>query len=425
MINRISNIRISVAVVVSVGLLALGGGLAVGQALDRTVASSAALGSGFSFQGVLETDGTPLDGECDLQFGLWDAGDEGTQIGATQVISDVTVSDGLFAVQLNEGDEFGADAFTGAARWLEIGVQCADGEGGFTTLSPRQPLTAVPYAHGLRPGASVAADAGTALSVETLASDASSLVVSGRSPNTAFPSLRVNNSGAGGYGLHVDKANGGGVASFGANNGTTGSGTAGYSANWYGLYGYTGRDDHNYGIYSPDNLFTRNVTMAGAMTIVAQNQSGQTLEAGDVAALAGIGSIESIGSSGGQPIVQVAPATAENSSAVAGVVYGRFPRELLNAPPEGLDGRSGVGVDRTAPIASGDYLLLVVYGPAQVKNTGLTASIQPGDLLTFGGTDRTGVTLASAATADGAVFGKALEASSAEKSLLYVFVTLR
>jgi len=50
------------------------------------------------------------------------------------------VSNGLFTVTL----DFGAN-FPGANRWLEIGVR-TNGGGAYTTLSPRQALTATPYA---------------------------------------------------------------------------------------------------------------------------------------------------------------------------------------------------------------------------------------------------------------------------------------
>src|SRR4029079_13286116 len=53
----------------------------------------------------------------------------------------VGVVNGLFTVQL----DFGADAFPGAARYLEIGVRKA-GDSTFTTLTPRQPISSTPYA---------------------------------------------------------------------------------------------------------------------------------------------------------------------------------------------------------------------------------------------------------------------------------------
>lgn len=51
------------------------------------------------------------------------------------------VSDGLFTVTLN----FGAGVFNGANRWLEIAAR-TNGGGAFTVLSPRQAITATPYA---------------------------------------------------------------------------------------------------------------------------------------------------------------------------------------------------------------------------------------------------------------------------------------
>jgi len=54
----------------------------------------------------------------------------------------VSVASGLFTVAL----DFGPGAFGGSARWLDITVRCPAGSGAFATLSPRQALTAAPYA---------------------------------------------------------------------------------------------------------------------------------------------------------------------------------------------------------------------------------------------------------------------------------------
>jgi hypothetical protein len=103
------------------------------------------LGTAFTYQGQLQKAGTPLTGTADFQFTLWDAVSGGTQIGATVSVNGVTVTDGLFTAVL----DFGAAAFTGEARWLEIAVRSPAGSGTFRTLSPRQELRPAPYALAL------------------------------------------------------------------------------------------------------------------------------------------------------------------------------------------------------------------------------------------------------------------------------------
>jgi hypothetical protein len=391
-------------------ILSFSSGLLLVQARNQPAELMADATPGFSFQGVLEDTNVPYTGTCDMQFNLWDAANGGAKFGATQTINDVQVNKGLFTVQLNEGGQFGPDAFNGGARWLEISVRCGPSETDFTVLTPRQPVSAVPLALSLRPGAAIFAETGTALTIESLSSTNASLLVNGQGSTASAPSLRVNNAASSGYGIYVNKTIGAGVGLQASNNGATGSGVAGYSADWYGVYGYTGRSDDNYGLYTPDNLYSKNVTTSGSMMMVVQNDSDQPLEMGDVAAFAGI----SDANRSGQPIIQVTQVTEANASAVAGVVYGGFPAELLNAPPEGFDNMLLNNFDRSAPVSRGGYLLLVVYGPAQVKNSAAVGSIQPGNLLSVSGTDSGGI-----------VFGKALESAGPEKAFIYVFVTLQ
>jgi hypothetical protein len=71
---------------------------------------------------------------------------------------EVVVPNGLLTVEL----AFGASAFNGEARWLEIGMRTSGGSGDFTTLRPRQPVTATPYAlHAVPAGRLFAAAAQT------------------------------------------------------------------------------------------------------------------------------------------------------------------------------------------------------------------------------------------------------------------------
>jgi hypothetical protein len=100
------------------------------------------LGAEFTYQGHLVQSGVPVTGTADFLFSLFTDAVGGTQIAVTIGVDNATVTDGLFNVQLN----FGVAAFNGDERFLEISVRSPAGSGSYTTLTPRQPLTAVPYA---------------------------------------------------------------------------------------------------------------------------------------------------------------------------------------------------------------------------------------------------------------------------------------
>src|SRR2546425_6704237 len=108
----------------------------------------------FTYQGRLTDGGTPANGNYDLQFALWDSLGGGSQIGATQPLPAVQVSGGVFMVTL----DFGANAFPGANRFLEISARHPS-DPSYTTLSPRQPITSTPYA--VRSGRATLADSAT------------------------------------------------------------------------------------------------------------------------------------------------------------------------------------------------------------------------------------------------------------------------
>jgi len=99
------------------------------------------LGSVFTYQGKLTDSGSPANGVYDFQFELHDAANGEAQVGSTLIQNDIMVSEGLFTVQLDFGD-----VFLGSAMWLEISVRPGGSSGDYTALSPRQLLTATPYA---------------------------------------------------------------------------------------------------------------------------------------------------------------------------------------------------------------------------------------------------------------------------------------
>lgn len=95
----------------------------------------------FNYQGKLTDAGSPADGNYLMQFKLFDALSDGTQIGATLTDVAVTVTDGVFNTPL----DFGAGAFTGADRFLEISVKRNAGEN-YVVLTPREPIRSTPLA---------------------------------------------------------------------------------------------------------------------------------------------------------------------------------------------------------------------------------------------------------------------------------------
>src|SRR3954470_16830802 len=111
-----------------------------------TTATTFAQTTAFTYQGRLIDGGTPANGTYEIQFTLWDSIAAGTQQPqpAPLVITraGVQVSAGAFNVQPLD---FGANAFPGADRYLEISVRHTALEP-FTTLSPRQQITSSPYA---------------------------------------------------------------------------------------------------------------------------------------------------------------------------------------------------------------------------------------------------------------------------------------
>jgi hypothetical protein len=103
--------------------------------------SARAQGTAFTYQGHLNASGSPANGTFDLRFSLFDVSGGGSAVAGPVTNSATSVSNGLFTVLV----DFGTGAFTGANRWLEIGVRSTGG-GAFATLAPRQPITPAPYA---------------------------------------------------------------------------------------------------------------------------------------------------------------------------------------------------------------------------------------------------------------------------------------
>lgn len=108
------------------------------------MATAAPLGSGITYQGLMADNGVPASGSYDFEFALFNAGSGGSLLGTVDS-NDLVVSGGLINATL----DFGAPAYSGQALWVEVRVRPGATSGAYTTLSPRQALTASPFALGL------------------------------------------------------------------------------------------------------------------------------------------------------------------------------------------------------------------------------------------------------------------------------------
>lgn len=116
--------------------------VALGAALICQRASFAfgPVSSAITYQGVLRQDGEPVTGVVDLEFRLFDAPTGSTPLWE-ELFPAHLISNGLVFIQLGAGAEPAgfAELFDGTQLYLEVTI---DG----STLSPREKLTAAPYA---------------------------------------------------------------------------------------------------------------------------------------------------------------------------------------------------------------------------------------------------------------------------------------
>jgi hypothetical protein len=380
----------------------------------------------FTYQGQLKQNGQPVSGLHSMTFCLFDASGGGNQIGDCQTTS-VSISGGLFTVLLNAGGEFGQSAFDGNERWLEIWI-------GNSVLSPRQAITASPYAawsaapwitspNGIyyngRVGIGTSSPQGT-------------FVVAGNENGSL--GITINNSSSGGSAetlLAIQSAS----AQFslyakglGGRVGIQAEGNASaldFIANGANqpIRFFTGGGDGsnrrvqiqpngNVGIGTTDpevRLHVAGTTRTGVLEIVGGSDLAEPFP------VSGTGRIEPgmLVSIDAEHPGQLMLCTHAYDRTVAGVVSG------ANGINAGLTMKqAGTIADGTLPIALSGR----VYCWCDADAGG---EIQPGDLLTSSDTPGHAIRVTDHARARGAVIGKAMERLEGGRGLVLVLVSLQ
>jgi hypothetical protein len=236
--------RILVAVLMLALLLALSvGSIQAGQPPppNLTAQDATPLGTAFTYQGHLKQNGNPVNGTCDCQFGLWDALTGGTAVGAPLDRPAVSVTNGLLTIP---DLDFGGSAFAGDARWLEVEVRCPAASGSYTTLTPRQALTAAPYALRVKSApwsglTGVPAGFADGEDNDTIYTAGAGLTLTGSQFSLTFAGSGSANTAARSDHNHWGQSwtSSSGGAGLSVTNSGTGSGLSGSSNAGYGVYG--------------------------------------------------------------------------------------------------------------------------------------------------------------------------------------------
>ena len=194
-----------------------------------------------------------------------------------------------------------------------------------------------------------------------------------------------------------------------------------------GVYANTTDINDEYGFYTPNKIYAGAGYYPARSGTYVRNIGNTSLEPGDIVCLAG-GYEENVLGRGGVPVINVQQADRNNAKSVIGVVeYKVYIREEIE---ELRDGKTDIRKSfrfAEGKANSGDYLAIVVQGPADVK-VDKTENIETGDLLTVRNgkgtkvrtTEVNGLTIAE----NVGIIGKAMEDSNG-KEKLKVFVNCK
>ena len=289
-------------------------------------AATAQAPSSLSYQGVLESDGQPVEApSATLTFRLFDTPTGGSEVWS-ETKTGVAVEGGVFTTDLGTTTPLGPELFSGPL-YLSVAV----GGMGAAPLAPRTALRSAPYARTLvAPARIFGDDAGTLLSVQNIASGASGSGIyaeTGASAGRAVYGVAASNSGAnaGVYG-QSESSQGTGVVGTGPAYGVSGQGAIGVDGmgDAIGVRG-TGT---SYGVYATSPLTA--VQAVSERTAIVGRSTGTTGT-----------SVGVVGEASRAGIVGTATGSDGSSTGVSGTGFGFGVRG--SSPTFGIYGEATAG----------------------------------------------------------------------------------
>ena len=407
-----------------------------------------------SYQGRL-TDpdsGAPLDGTYDLEFSFWTLPSLGAVLDA--ILRDAqTIENGLYSTRL----PVTASNFDGRELWLQIRVR-ETGSGTWETLDPRIQVLPTAYALSLRPEARISGGTDRPDAIVMATNTSSGWGLRGESTEyTGYGVYGYNGStspsayGGGvigvtatdGYGVRGEAPSSGDFCYGGYFTGRTG--VRGYGTGESYLYDYGGyfiaqrRGIYAYSVsgyhagYFNGTIYADGTIYPDPPQTVVVNNSDQTLEPGDVVAIAGVAEFPE----SANPILAVRKTDGAADIAVVGVVAQAILAQEVDLPGSEQGERSIDVQPVEGDIPPGGYLTIISQGlvPAvkvAASPTAMAANeLRVGELLGLGDVPGT-VQKAEARLVDGrsvyaegTILGKVAGPLDPQTGTVPVFVTLQ
>jgi len=200
-------------------------------------------------------------------------------------------------------------------------------------------------------------------------------------------------------------------------------GVWGQSNEYRGVTGRTSRSDSNYGIFTPDNLFSNNYTLRGSISKIFKYNGSSELKPGDVVSFSGIAQGQKQTDA---PVVLVKNIHNNPNASIAGVVQSRFNIDSVSDDETLNNTNTDKDPTPTGAVQPGEYLLVVIEGPAKINLDADKSQYTMGGLLVFepaNGKIRN--TNNSSINSEGHIIGSYLGSMADDNTSTFVYVSVK